>query len=132
MGRGEEPGRVRLAETEAPLLRLGVCGPAGVVDVAAGAGGGSLCVNQPSRLKASTNCHVLVVPALLVSLVLAVSTGGAPLSGVGRPTLAALLTAPAVCTVYVEPATRIAVPDERCPSWTGCRSPPLTSRATGR
>jgi len=103
---------VRLAETEAPLLRLGVCGPAGVVDVAAGAGGGWLCVDQPSRLKASTNCHVLVVPALLVSLMLAVSTGGALLSGVGLPTLAALLTALAVCTVYVEPATMIAVPDE--------------------
>jgi len=100
---------VRLAETEAPLLRLGVYGPAGVVDVAAGAGGGWLCVDQPSRLKASTNCHVLVVPALPVS------TGGALLSGVGLPTLAALLTALAVCTVYVEPATMIAVPDEGLP-----------------
>ena len=98
-----------LAETEAPLLRLGVCGPAGVVDVAAGAGGGWLCVDQPSRLKASTNCHVLVVPALPVS------TGGALLSGVGLPTLAALLTALAVCTVYVEPAIMIAVPDEGLP-----------------
>ncbi len=100
---------MRLAETEAPLLRLGVYGPAGVVDVAAGAGGGWLCVDQPSRLKASTNCHVLVVPALPVS------TGGALLSGVGLPTLAALLTALAVCTVYVEPATMIAVPDEGLP-----------------
>jgi len=100
---------VRLAETEAPLLRLAVYGPAGVVDVAAGAGGGWLCVDQPSRLKASTNCHVLVVPALPVS------TGGALLSGVGLPTLAALLTALAVCTVYVEPATMIAVPDEGLP-----------------
>lgn len=106
---------MRLAETEAPLLRLGVHGPAGVVDVAAGAGGGWLCVDQPSRLKASTNCHVLVVPALLVSLMLAVSTGGALLSGVGLPTLAALLTALAVCTVYVEPVTMIAVPDEGLP-----------------
>jgi len=58
---------------------------------------------------------VLVVPALLVSLMLAVSTGGALLSGVGLPTLAALLTALAVCTVYVEPATMIAVPDEGLP-----------------
>jgi len=49
---------------------------------------------------------------LVVACVLAVAAGGALLSGVSLPTLAALLTALAVCLVRVLPAMVIDVPDE--------------------